>query len=255
MQDGPRYLTSTDLNTVTTTQLDSLGACGVTGDGRRFRYTKFGGTSAVTSGKLLVAKALETNSTGLAVPAAGSSGQTTANLSSGSLQLVVTNGATAVTSDEFAEGYLEILGTNGIKNYKIRGNTADSSGSAAITVYLSEPLTNTSALANGTNTVNLTRNPYDSPTASLTQGLPVGWTVVGFTNSSTVTNYGWVLTRGLVFCAATSGTKGYPVTQDLSGTAGYVAVTGSGAAETVPTIGVFKESAASSTAPVWALLD
>jgi hypothetical protein len=252
---GPRQLTETDISTLSTTAQDDLGAQGIAGDGRLFRYVKFGGTSTVNSGLLLVAVAAPANSTGLAIPASGSSNQTTANLSLGSYQLVVTNGATAVTQDEFALGYLEVIGTNSVNSYKIRGNTADSAGSAAITIYLSEPLRNTTALANGTNTVNLRKSPWDSPAASLTQALPVGVTIQPVANTATVTNYGWVQTGGMSFASATSGTKGQPVTQDLSGTAGFVANTGSGAAETVPQVGIFKESAASSTASVWLEID
>lgn len=255
MQAGPRYLTETDLSTLTTSQLDELGSLGETSDGRRYRYVKFGGTATINAGLLLVTPATVANSTGLAIPASGSSGQTTANLSLGSYQLVVTNGATAVTQDEFAEGYLEVIGTNAVNKYKIRGNTADSVGNAAITVYLVEPLVNTTALANGTNTVNLRKAPWSGPTASLTIANPVGVTLCPVPNTSTVTNFGWVQTHGPSFASATSGTKGQPATQDLAGTAGFLANTGAGASETSPQIGWFIESAASSTASVWLSID
>lgn len=245
MQDGPRYLTETDLSVLTTTAQTALGSPGVTGDGRRYRYVKFGGTATIVSGKLLVAGAVAANSTGLAVATAN----TTAQLSQGSMSIIITNGATAVTQDQFAQGFMEVLGTNGIgQSYQIAGNTADAAGSANITVTLSDPLRNTTALANGTNTVNLTKSPYDSPNVSTTQSLPVGCTIMPVPNSSTVTNYGWVQTSGLAYLAATSGTKGQTATQDVATTAGNVA--NSGAATTTP-IGTFKESASSTLAPVF----
>jgi hypothetical protein len=255
MLSGTRQLTSTDVATLTTSATEEYGALGSTPDGRTFRYVKFGGTSTINSGLLLVAVAAPANSTGLAIPAAGTSGQTTANLSLGSTQIVVTNGATAVTQDEFAQGYLEVIGTNSVNSYQIRGNTADSVGNATITVYLTDALRNTTALANGTNTVNLRKSVWDSPAATTTLSLPVGVTVQPVPNTSTVTNFGWVQTGGISFASASnSGTKGQPAVQDLS-TAGNLANTGAGAAESSPQVGIFKESAGSSTASVWLQID
>jgi len=251
-QTGPRYLTQTDLGTLTTSQLDELGSVGQTSDGRYYRYVKFGGTSTINPGLLLVAAALPANSTALAITAAGTGGQVAANLVAGSYSFVVTNGGTAVTQDEFAEGFVEVIGTSTVQTYQIRGNTKAAATTGFITLYLTEPLRTT--VVTVTNTVNLTKSIFDSPAASLTQAMPVGVTSVAVPNTATVTNYGWVQTRGHAFLSATSGTKGFPVTQDLAGTAGFVAVTGAGAAETVPQIGIFKESAASSTAPVELML-
>lgn len=242
MQDGPRYLTNTDIYNLTTTQQDQLGAKGVTADGREYRYVKFGGTSTINSGLVLVAAAVASNSTGLAIPTTNS----TAALSSGSTSFVVTNGATAVTQDQFAEGFVEVLGTNGVQTYRLKGNTA-AGNAGAITLFLAEPLRNTTALANGTNTVNLTKSIYDSPVATLTKSAPVGVTIMPVANTASVTNYGWVQTKGHGFVSATTATKGQPVAQDTAGTAGFAMST---AAATDYQIGVAKESAASSTAPV-----
>lgn len=238
-------LTAQDIYTLSTTQLVPLGTLHflATVQGKKgFRYVKFGGTSAITSGKLLVAAAAPANSTGLALPTTNS----TTQLSSGSRQLLVTNGVTAVTQDQFADGQLEVLGTNGNSAYAISGNTADSAGSAALTVQLVEPLRNTTALANGTNTVNLRQSSSYLPTASLTQALPVGVTIMPVANSATVTYYGWVQMSGPCFVFATSATKGFPVVQDTSGTAGYIANT----AANLPQIGICRETAASSLATV-----
>jgi hypothetical protein len=254
MQDGPRYLTETDLQTLTITKQTSFGAVGVTGDGRKFAYVSFGGTATVAPGLLMVTPALKANAAGLTITAAGTSVQSAANLLAGSRTLVLTNSSTAVTQDEFAEGYLEVQQTSGTSEgpiaYKIAGNSAAAATTGYVIVTLAEPLRNAETLVSGTDLANLTQSPCQAVVASLTQSNPVGVTPLQVVNTSTVTNYGWVQTSGHAYLKATSGTKGFPVTQDLAGTAGFVANTGAGAAETVPTIGIFKESASNTLAPV-----
>ena len=92
----------------------------------------------------------------------------------------------------------------------------------------------------GTNVVALRQSPSLNPTASTTQALPVGVTTMSVPNTATVTNYGWVQISGIAFVQATTATKGYPVVQDTSGTAGYIANTSSN----LPQIGIAQESAA-----------
>lgn len=240
------------LETLSTTQLLPLGTVVYSGgdNGRKgYRYVEFGGTSTITAGKLLVAAAAPANSTGLALP----STNTTAQLSAGSKQIFVTNGATAVTANQFADGILEVLGTNGVgQSYRIAGNSADSAGSAQLEIDLVEPLRNTSALVAGTNTVNLRVSSSSLPTASTTQGFPVGVTIMPVANTSTVTYYGWVQCSGDGFVYATTATKGYAITQDVATNAGYVA---NDAAYTTPSIGIAKESVASSLASVYLQLN
>lgn len=240
-------LNEQDLYTLSTVQLQQLGtvmyAPAINGL-KGYRYVQFGGTSAILSGILLVTPAAPSTSTGLALPTTN----TTVQLSAGSRQLIVTNGSTAVTTNQFAGGQLEVLGTGGFSGYTISGNSADSTGSLPLTIQLLEPLRNTSALVAGTNTVNLRQAPGLNPVASLTAALPVGVTIMPVANSSTVTNYGWVQISGPGFVHATSATKGQPVVQDNSGTAGYVA---NNAASTTSVVGIAQESAASSMAPVF----
>jgi hypothetical protein len=262
MESGVRQLTEQDISTLSTTKQVEYGALGMTPDGRRFRYVQFPGTSTIAPGLLLVCAAVKANAAGLAITAAGTAAQTTASLKAGSTFLSITNSSTAVTQDEFAEGYMQVNQTSGTSEgpilYKIRGNDAAAgSGSPNFNIYLNqeEPLRNAETLVAGTDTVTLTQSPYLAPTASTTQALPVGVTIIQVPNSATVTNYGWVQTGGLVLVNATSGTKGYPATQDVATNAGYFANTGTGAAETVPQLGVFKESASSSIAPVFLTLD
>lgn len=202
MDTGIRTLAEQDINVLSPVKNSQYGAVGATADGRRYRYVGFGGTSTIASGQLVVASAITAAYQGLAIPAVGTTGQITANLATGSAQIVITNGATTITQDQFAEGFLEVLvGAAGVTSsytYKIKGNTADAVGSAAITVFLAEPTRHTTSLVAGTDTVNLNVSPFSAVNTSSTANIPVGFTVMPVPNTASVTNYGWVLTNGYV---------------------------------------------------------
>lgn len=248
MQNGPRFLTSQDLETLSTTKQESYGALGQTGDGRFFRYVSFAGTSTVNPGLLLVAPAAPANSTGLTITATGTGGQVAANLAAGSTTLVLTNGSTAVTQDQFQ--FIElIVSAGGSYKLKLKGNTAAAATTGYITCFLQEPLpAGATTLIPGTDTANLRLSPYNGVTATLTRSQPVGVTVSPVLNTASVTNYGWVQTLGAAFVAATTATKGEVISQDLAGTAGFVKTF---AAVTDNVVGVAQESAASSTVSVY----
>lgn len=237
-------LTQQDVYKLSTSPLHALGTIfylpGVNSK-KAFRYVAFGGTGTINAGLLLVAPAAPTNSTNLALPATNSA----ANLSAGSRQLIVTNGTTAVAMNQFADGQLEVLGTNGGQAVTIAGNSAAASG-GAITLTLVEPLTNSTALVAGSNTVNLRQSSSYAVLPSLTQAEPIGVTVMPVPNTASVTNYGFVQIAGPALVAATSATKGYPVVQDTSGTAGYLANTGAN----LLAVGVAHESLANGYASV-----
>lgn len=239
-------LTEAPLDSVTTTQLAALGSVYVSGADqarRTYRYASFPASTATTSGILLVAAAAPSNSTALVIP----SSNTTAQLTSGSKSIIVTNGTTTVTTNQFADGMLEVLGTNGIgQSYRIAGNTSATSG-LPITVSLVDPLRNTSVLVAGTNTVNLRVSPYSLPVAQTTQALPVGVTIMPIVSNTSV-QYGWVQTGGQAYANATSGTKGFDATQDIATNAGNVANSGT---YTTASIGTFIESASSSLASIY----
>lgn len=247
MQDGPRFLTESDLNTLSTTKQTQYGAVGQTEDGRFFRYVGFGGTSTINPGLLVIAGAAPANSTGLVITATSvAGGNVTANLQAGSTTLVVTNGVTSVTANQF--GFVEIIVSGGgTYKLKLRGNTA-AGNAGLITLNLAEPLpVGTTTLIPGTDTVNLRVNPYNGVAPSLTKSQPIGVTICPVVNTASVTNYGWVQTLGAAFVAATTATKGQAVTQDTGGTAGFFMST---AAATDYAVGVAYASAASSTASV-----
>lgn len=242
METGFRVLTTSDLDTYATTAQDQLGALGMTEDGRYFRYVKFGGTSSIAPGLVVQGPAAPANSTGLAITAVGTGGQVTANLQAGSRQLVITNGATSVTQDQFS--YVSISNGDGLYTLKAMGNTA--AGNAGyVTVLLRDPLPqNITQLVPGTDTASLLYSQYNGPTPSTTGNVPVGVTVNLVPNSSTVTNYGWVQSGGVAYVKATSATIGLGVACDLAGTAGYVITT----AATTGNIGWAKSSASGGNA-------
>jgi hypothetical protein len=237
MESGVRQLTSTDLNQVTTTKTEAYGTIGATADGRMFRYVGFGGTSTIAPGLLCVSAVLVAGYQGLAITAVGTGGQTAANLLANSNQIVLTNGATAITQDQFAEGYIDILQTSGSNNgpirYKVKGNTA-AAGSATFIVFLDgrEPLRNASTLVAGTDTANLVANDFSAVAPSTTLNSSAGWSVTQVPNSSTVTNYGWVQCVGPA-----------PVKNDAGGT---LAV-GTAFAQSVTTAGLVVAAGATST--------
>lgn len=253
MQNGPRFLTDNDINTVVaysplapggsdgawtpgaTVDLSQLGQVGQTGDGRFYRFVLVGGTSTVAPAQLLVAPAAPANSTGLAIPttqpsntAQGNTSTGVSALQKGSRALNVTNGSTAVTADQFAGGYLEVLQTSGTNegpvSYKVAGNSA-AAANGVITVRLAEPLAQPETLVAGTDTVNLRVNPYANVAASSTVGQPVGVTTVQVPNSASQQYLAWVQTQGhaVVQCSSTVAV-GNAVKQSSS-TAGSVTVT------------------------------
>lgn len=239
MDTGVRILSEQDLQVTSTTKQVQYGAKGVTEDGRGFRYVQFGGTTTIVPGVLLQAAVATTNATGLAITAVGTGGQTTGNLLAGSNLLIVTNGATAVTQDEFAEGFLEVVQTSGSSEgpiqYRVKGNSAATASTGFIQVYLAEPLRNAQTLVAGTDTANLWVSPYQGAIATTTVNVPIGVTVNQVVNSSTVTNYGWVQTTGkaLALQDASSMVIGNTVGPSTT-TAGYV---GLAVAATKPAIG------------------
>jgi hypothetical protein len=219
----------------------------MTEDGRTFRYVKFGGTSTVNPGLLLVGPAAPANSTGLVITAVGTGGQVTSNLQAGSNTLVLTNGSTAVTQDEFQTLELLTNGTLPLYSLRISGHNAAAATTGYVTVKLRDRLPqNITQLVPGTDTANLVVSRFNGPTASTTGNAPVGVVRNVVPNTASVTNYGWVQSGGQCFVKATTGTIGLGVAQDQAGTAGYVI----NSAATTGNIGWFKASAASNNASV-----
>lgn len=156
-----------------------LGAVGFSGDGRRFRYAKFGGT--LTAGELLQTSVEDTGDQSLLV-AATAIGATS----------VTTVGTVTVTANQYAGGYLVATAEGGTGNgyyYKIKSHPAATG--AVVTLTLHEPI----KVAFTTSTqVDIVKNLYDGVIqnpASAT-GAPVGVAVIDGTSGY----YGWIQVGG-----------------------------------------------------------
>lgn len=162
-----------------------LGTLMVFPDGRRFRYVQ-AGASALAPGKLYQRTVPGANYDELAVPSAYAVGDTT---------VTVTNGATAITLNQFAQGYLSVEDDTGEGHlYKIKSNTADAATGQTVTLVLESPKGLRVAWTTAT-TVGLTESPYykvivhpSPPTAPL-----VGVAV----DATTALYYGWVQVGGV----------------------------------------------------------
>jgi hypothetical protein len=253
MNDGIRTLTETDLGVLTTTKQTEFGAPGMTSDGRRYRYVSFGGTTTIAPGLVVTAAALTAAYQALAITATTvtAANQVAANLVAGATQIVLTNGATAVTQDQFAEGFIELIvggasADTGTYSHKIRGNTL-AAASGYITVFLAEPLRNTTAFVPGTDTANLNLNPFSTVNTSTTAAVPIGVTIIPVVNTASITNYGWVQTGGETVVLNDAGgtiTVGGAFGQSVTTAGNVVAAT----ASTHPMIGFTRIAISASTA-------
>jgi hypothetical protein len=258
MQDGIRVLTETDLNVLTTTKQTQYGAIGVTADGRKFRYVSFGGTATIAPGLFVQTPALTANYQALAITASGTGGQVASNYAGSQStlgQIVITNGVTAVTQDQFAEGFLDVIvgglaADTGHYTYRIKGNTAAANG-GYITVYLAEVFRHTTALVPGTDTANLRISGFSGVVSSTTAAMTAGLTHLPVPNTASVTNYGWVQSYG--DCAVLNDAGG---TITVGGAFGQSTTTAgnvkAATASTVPIIGITKIAiSASNSAPAF----
>lgn len=125
----------------------TLGAFGITDDGRLFRYSKAAGT-ALDAGKLMQGPAVVANHQNIAVAANAAIGDTT---------VTVTLGATAATANQYAAGYLSVNDATGEGElYEILSNPA-ADASASLVLTLRNPIR--TALVAATSEVSLTANP------------------------------------------------------------------------------------------------
>ena len=172
-----------------TTKKECLGAKRITEDGREFRYGKAGGgliAGGATFGVAVTANHVAQIQTSGAANAVGSTNVT------------VYVGATAVTANQYDDGYLVVYrtasGTAGMM-YPISSHTT-SAGSETITVTLKEPL---EVATYTTCYLSLIPNPYSSVVAAT--DIATSYTGQAFVSCASG-SYCWIQTAGL------SNTKG-----------------------------------------------
>jgi hypothetical protein len=172
-----------------TTKKECLGAKRITEDGREFRYGKAGGT--LIAGGATFGVAVTANH----VAQAQTSGAANAV---GSTNVTVHVGATAVTANQYDDGYLLVhrttSGTAGMM-YPISSHTT-SAGSGTITVTLKEPL---EVATYTTCYLSLIPNPYSSVVEATE--IATSYTGQAFVSCASG-SYCWIQTAGL------SNTKG-----------------------------------------------
>lgn len=168
-----------------TTKKECLGAKRITEDGREFRYCKAGGTlipGGATYGPALTANHVAQVQTYGAANAVGATNVT------------VYVGGTAVTANQYDDGYLLVYrttsGTAGMM-YPILSHTTSSAGSETITVTLKEPL---EVATYTTCYLSLIPNPWSSCIAAA--AIATSYTGQAFVACASG-SYCWVQTGGL----------------------------------------------------------
>lgn len=182
------------------TQMHPLGTVGAAENGDLYRYTWL--AADVSAGYLLVALGKEANHVNMALSAAAAAGDRIVK---------PTLGATAVTANQYVEGWL-IFNDNSPEGeyYKIIAHDASAAGSEAINVTLERPL---STAATTSSQVSLIYNPWNRPAVSqLIAERAAGVTVQDWDVSEKA--YGWLKTKGMAALLAdtTGWTKGYRIT-------------------------------------------
>lgn len=202
---GGHHGTTQGIWDITTDAELPVGTRGVLPDGRVYYYAKNSAAAAIVAGDLLTTEVQTAQFTELAVNTAAV-GDTT---------LTITLGSTAVTANEYQEGYIipiDELG-EGI-TYKIKAHPA-ASGTAACIFTLYDPIHVGFAAAT---TVQVVKNPWcDVVQAVAGQAhVPIGVSNVAVTAGNSTPYYFWCQTWGICsilqdeICAAgsemTSGT-------------------------------------------------
>ena len=170
------------LQETSTVAKEALGTLRITDDGRKFRYAK-NGAAALVGGNAVMAPAVVAHHINMAV---------VANVAAGKTSVTVTLGATAVTANQYAGGFLQINAGAGIGHqYKVASHPAHA-GTGNLVVTLEEPVT--LALASATSKASLIQNPYAA--VVVTTGANVN--VVGVAPYAVPASaFFWVQTGGL----------------------------------------------------------
>lgn len=214
---GTRQLTSQDVRATSTVKNEQYGAVGITPDGRVYRYVGADSTG-LSIGKLAVTPAKVVAHTNIAL-------DSTSPVAVGSQSLVVTVATTAVTADQYTEGFAVINdGTGKGCAYRIAAHTTITSAGGAVTLFLDEPIK--TALAVADSKVVLVANPFAGVGHSTTLANAAGVANIAVAASA----FGWVQSGGYASVLSDGIiTKGYEVVQS-TGVSGAVVISAGNAA-------------------------
>lgn len=181
-----------------------LGAIGIDGTGRQYRYARAGDTALVV-GNLLQNAAEDTNDQNLAFSAAAV-GSTT----------VTTTTTVTVTANQYANGYLVVSVTPDLgRTYRIKSHPAATAATVTFTLY--DPIVTAWTTATRADCVaNLYEGVIQNPTTAT--GAPVGVAVAAIAASS----YGWIGTKGVFSVLSDAATTVGAAVAASNGTAGAV---------------------------------
>lgn len=200
--------------------LHKVGTFASTSDGRKFRYVQ-AGASALVRGDMIQAPAQLTNHDQL-TPSAAAIGAT---------EISVTLGATAVTANQYADGWICIDTTPGLGQFlQIKSHpAADASAAVVLTLVDADAL---QVALTSSSRVTLVPNPYkgviQTPVTTLT-GACVGAAIYPIAANE----YGWIQTGGPA-AVLVAGTPAVGAAVVVPGTAaGCVVVDGAAAATQV----------------------
>lgn len=180
---GPRFLTESEIRTESSVQQHVLGSRAELLDGRIFRAAK-NGASALTKGNLLQGPANVANHINQVIGDAAVSGALTVNIDLG---------ATALTENQYADGFMVMndAAGEGIA-YAVAGHPAAVLSATSVSVSLKEPIN--SALTADTSQYSLHaiwRGVVQSPTTATN-------IIVGVADFAVTANYYfWTQTRGV----------------------------------------------------------
>ncbi len=170
----------------------TLAANLVKKDGQWFAFCQNGGSTLVP-GNVIAAPAIQTNHVG----------NTATATAAGATTVTFTQGATAVTQNEYKDGYLVVSVTPGA-GYTYKISSHDAVGSAASYAWPLAPGESIQVALTSTSRLDLIPNPYrgviQAPVTTLTSQ-PVGIAV----SAPLANGYAWLGVKG-IFGVLTSGT-------------------------------------------------
>lgn len=206
-----------------------LGQLMILPDGKRFKHSKAGGT-ALAAGVVTSTSATQAGLGGVAGSGLVASATTTYNLS-GATTVYLTTAKSAITADQFADGYLNVQGPAASTYigyvYRIKSNlSAATSANLALTLYETDPLK--VSFKAGTTTCSLRTNPYKDQIVFVDTTAPPQGVVPTAVSASF---YFWLCTNGVASAiqSATVAIAQSPFTADTAA-AGSITIASSAAA-------------------------
>lgn len=172
-----------------TVKRHEVGARGFLPDGRVFYYARNTSASILAAGELMVRPDI--------VPNHGNLATVTTALVVGSPKVgAITLGATLMTANQYADGYMAVVDGGGQGHlYKVKSHSAVASAGTLSDLVLFDEI---AVVSDAGTEVSLIPNAYDNPSQSDVDQLdiPVGVPTFAIPAGDTTTQYGWLQTWG-----------------------------------------------------------